>query len=96
MEANPMDASTPTEEKFTYVDDAQLPAVSDDSFKAMLGAVRPYTLILKIGPHYSPPGPARDPGVAATILEHGKRNMVSVGARIASLDPSGQPYHPGL
>lgn len=32
-------------------------------------------MILKAGPRYSPPGPDRDPEIAAIILEHGKRNM---------------------
>jgi predicted ester cyclase len=44
--------------------------------REMLARTIPYTLVLlKAGPRYSPPGPNRDPDVAATIFQHGKRNM---------------------
>ena len=42
----------------------------------LLAQTLPYTVvILKAGPRYSPPGPDRDPEVAALIWQHGKRNM---------------------
>lgn len=59
-----------------YTDDSQLPEITDEVFIAALGQAKPFTvLILRAGPRYSPPGPDRDPEVAAKILEHGKRNF---------------------
>jgi hypothetical protein len=59
-----------------YTDESSLPEVTDEMLRASLGATRPYTIvILKAGPRFSPPGPDRDPQVAATIWKHGKRNF---------------------
>lgn len=59
-----------------YTDDSALPEVSESQLMAALAGTRPYTVVvLKAGPRYSPPGPNRDPEVAATILQHGVRNM---------------------
>lgn len=59
-----------------YTDDSALPEVSESQLIAALAGTRPYTVVLlKAGPRYSPPGPNRDPEVAATILQHGIRNM---------------------
>ena len=41
-------------------------------------------MILKAGQRYEPPGPDRDPEIAATIWEHGKRNA---SLRAAGLKP---------
>ena len=59
-----------------YTDDASLPEVDVQQLQAALAGTRPYTVVvLKAGPRYSPPGPDRDPEVAAIILRHGVRNM---------------------
>ncbi len=59
-----------------YTDDSALPEVTEAQLMAALAQTRPYTVVvLKAGPRYSPPGPNRDPEVAATILQHGIRNM---------------------
>jgi len=59
--------------------------LTDEMFRESLAQTKPYTvLILKAGPRYSPPGPDRDPEVAATISRHGKRNM---RLRLAGLLP---------
>jgi hypothetical protein len=59
-----------------YTDDGALPDVSDETLRAALATTIPYTiLILKAGPRFSPPGPDRDPEVAAAIWRHGKRNF---------------------
>lgn len=59
-----------------YTDDASLPEVTDEEMRAGLATTIPYTiLILKAGPRFSPPGPDRDPEVAAYIWQHGKRNF---------------------
>lgn len=59
-----------------YTDDAALPQFSDDEMRAALADTLPYTvIILKAGPRYAPPGPGRDPEVAAFIWQHGKRNF---------------------
>jgi hypothetical protein len=59
-----------------YTDDSSLPEVTDEEMRAGLATTIPYTiLILKAGPRFSPPGPDRDPEVAAYIWQHGKRNF---------------------
>lgn len=59
-----------------YTDDTALPEVTESELMAALAKTRPYTIVvLKAGPRYSPPGPDRDPEIAATILRHGIRNM---------------------
>ena len=59
-----------------YTDDSALPEVTAEELMAALTKTRPYTVVvLKAGPRYSPPGPDRDPEVAAIILRHGVRNM---------------------
>ena len=59
-----------------YTDDSHLPVISDEEFDASREGMRPYTIVLlKKGPKYSPIGPDRDPGVAAVIYRHGRRNM---------------------
>ena len=59
-----------------YTDDASLPEVTDEEMRAGLATTIPYTiLILKAGSRFSPPGPDRDPEVAAFIWQHGKRNF---------------------
>lgn len=59
-----------------YTDESALPTVTDEMLEASLATTRPYTVvILKAGPRFSPPGPDRDPEVAATIWKHGKRNF---------------------
>ena len=59
-----------------YTDDSALPVVTDDMLKQSLGRTLPYTIvILKAGPNFSAAGPDRDPAVATTIWEHGKRNF---------------------
>jgi hypothetical protein len=59
-----------------YTDDSGLPEISDEAFRATLQTIRPYTIvILKSGPHYSPPGPDRDPQVTAHVISHAKRNL---------------------
>lgn len=50
--------------------------MTDTFFRERIAKAQPYTVvILKPGPRYSPPGPERDPEVAAIILQHAKRNM---------------------
>ena len=59
-----------------YTDDSALPAVNDDMLRESLGRTLPYTIvILTAGPRFSPAGLSRDPAVAQTIWEHGKRNF---------------------
>lgn len=59
-----------------YTDDSALPEVTESELMSALANTRPYTVVvLKAGPRYSPPGPNRDPAVAATIMQHGVRNM---------------------
>lgn len=59
-----------------YTDDGALPEVTDDMLKESLAAALPYTIvILTAGPKFSPAGPDRDPDVAKTIWQHGKRNF---------------------
>ena len=58
-----------------YTDDSSLPEVTEQDLYTSLAKTMPFTvIILKAGPRYSPPGPDRDPGVAAIILQHGRRN----------------------
>ena len=58
-----------------YSDDSSLPEVTEQDLYASLAGTMPFTvIILKAGPSYSPPGPDRDPNVAAIILRHGRRN----------------------
>lgn len=59
-----------------YTDDSALPEVSDETMRQSLAGALPYTLIiLKAGPRYSPPGPDRDPEIAAIVWRHGNRNF---------------------
>jgi hypothetical protein len=68
-----------------YTDDRALPKVSDEMLNEALPSTVPYTIVvLKAGPKFSPPGPARDPWVAEVIWEHGKRNFA---LRAAGLMP---------
>lgn len=68
-----------------YIDDSQLPTVTDEMLTQARSLLRPYTaVILRAGPNFSMPGPGRDDGVAAIIWEHGKRNFA---LRTAGLMP---------
>jgi hypothetical protein len=68
-----------------YTVDSDLPQVTDEMLQEALRAVRPYTVVvLKTGPTFSMPGPARDAGVAKIVWEHGKRNFA---LRMAGLMP---------
>ena len=59
-----------------YTDDSALPEITDDMLKESLARALPYTLIiLTAGPRFAPAGPDRDPWIARTIWEHGKRNF---------------------
>ena len=59
----------------TYTGEAALPAVTDEMLRDALRGIRPYTVcILKAGPGFQEPGPARESWVADLIWEHGKRN----------------------
>ena len=59
----------------TYTTDSALPAVTDEMLQGALQHIRPYTVcILKTGPSFQEPGPARENWVADLIWEHGKRN----------------------
>lgn len=59
-----------------YVDDSGLPEIGDEEFLAVRQAARPYTvMLLRAGPNFVMPGPDGDPGVTATIMEHGRRNV---------------------
>ena len=59
----------------TYTSDSALPAVTDQMLQEALQHIRPYTVcILKAGPSFQEPGPARESWVADLIWEHGKRN----------------------
>ena len=59
----------------TYTSDSALPAVTDQMLQGALQHIRPYTVcILKAGPGFQEPGPAREDWVADLIWEHGKRN----------------------
>lgn len=52
-----------------------LPTVTDEMLRDALRSVHPYTIcILKAGPCYQEPGPARESWVTDLIWEHGKRN----------------------
>ena len=54
---------------------AALPAVTDEMLGEALQHIRPYTVcILRAGPSFQEPGPAREGWVADLIWEHGKRN----------------------
>jgi predicted ester cyclase len=58
-----------------YAGEAGLPAVTDEMLRYALQGVRRYTVcILKAGPGFQEPGPARESWVADLIWEHGKRN----------------------
>jgi predicted ester cyclase len=58
-----------------YASEAALPAVTNAMLREALAKVRPYTVcILKAGPRFQEPGPAREGWVADLIWEHGKRN----------------------
>ena len=62
----------PSSRHTAYVDDSQLPAVTDDELKGWLASAKSFTaVILKHGPRYS----RQDPEVAALIFTHGKRNF---------------------
>ena len=59
----------------SYPGEAGLPAVTDEMLRDALHGVRRYTVcILKAGPDFQEPGPAREEWVANLIWEHGKRN----------------------
>ena len=59
----------------TYTTDSALPAVTDEMLQGALQHIRPYTVcILKAGPSFQEPGPARESWVADLIWQHGKRN----------------------
>ena len=59
----------------TYTSDSALPAVTDEMLQGALQHIRPYTVcILKAGPSFQEPGPARESWVADLIWQHGKRN----------------------
>jgi predicted ester cyclase len=59
----------------SYTGETGLPAVTDQMLREALHGVRRYTVcILKAGPGYQEPGPAREGRVADLIWEHGKRN----------------------
>ena len=59
----------------TYTTDSALPAVTDEMLQGALQHIRPYTVcILKAGPSFQEPGPARESWVADLIWEHGKSN----------------------
>jgi len=56
-------------------DNAALPAVTDEMLREALQHIRPYTVcVLKAGPRFQEPGPAREGWVADLIWEHAKRN----------------------
>ena len=58
-----------------YTGEAGLPAVTDEMLQGALHGVRRYTVcILKAGPAFQEPGPAREAWVADLIWQHGKRN----------------------
>jgi predicted ester cyclase len=59
----------------SYTGEAGLPAVTDEMLRDALQGVRRYTVcILKAGPAFQEPGPARAGRIADLIWEHGKRN----------------------
>ena len=58
-----------------YTGEAALPAVTDEMLAGALRATRPYTVcVLKAGPRFQEPGPARASWLADLIWQHGKRN----------------------
>jgi hypothetical protein len=60
----------------TYVDDSQLPEISEETFLETLSKSRPFTVvILKKGPLLASPESSGTPEVRSTIKLHGKRNM---------------------
>jgi hypothetical protein len=68
-----------------YTDDSALPKVTDEMLQDALPSTVPYTIVvLKAGPKFSMPGPARDSWVAKIIWQHGKRNFA---LRTAGLMP---------
>jgi len=69
-----------------YTDDSALPLVTDEMLKESLAGTHPYTVvILEAGLNFSPPGPDRDPEVARTIWEHGKRNAALKAAGLLAV-----------
>lgn len=59
----------------SYTGEAGLPAVTDEMLRDALQGIRRYTVcILKVGPGFQEPGPARESWVADPIWEHAKRN----------------------
>jgi predicted ester cyclase len=59
----------------SYTGEAGLPAVTDEMLRDALQGIRRYTVcMLKAGPGYQEPGPARESWVGDLIWEHGKRN----------------------
>jgi hypothetical protein len=59
----------------SYTGEACLPVVTDEMLRDALHGIRHYTVcILKAGPGYQEPGPARERWVADLIWQHGKRN----------------------
>ncbi|HLY13745.1 MAG TPA: hypothetical protein VKR24_05305 [Candidatus Limnocylindrales bacterium] len=57
--------------------DESLPAVSDDEFRAVRAASRPFSVaILRVGPNFGTPDRTNlDDPVMAVILRHAKRNL---------------------
>lgn len=77
--------SAPVGPRAVFTEDSRLPDVSDEMLRELLGQTLSYAVvILRAGHRYSPPGPNRDPEVAALIWQHGKRNM---RLRLAGLMP---------
>ena len=59
-----------------YVDESQIPELTEEEFAAIRATTRPYTVcILKAGAKFEMPGPERTGGVTAIIYAHGKRNV---------------------
>jgi len=67
-----------------YTGEAALPAVTDEMLRDALQETRPYTVcVLKAGPRFQEPGPARESWLADLIWEHGKRNYALYLAGLA-------------
>lgn len=64
-----------------YIDDSDLPDVTDEQLQAAVQGTRAYTLVLlRPGPAFEPPGDGRSPDVAATVFAHAKRNYALLQA----------------
>lgn len=58
-----------------FTNERQIPAISDEEFAGIRAKAEPSTVcILKAGPNFVAPDPARNPEAYALVMAHGRRN----------------------